>query len=282
MHPLPRRVRRHDGPRPRCALRIRRQRRRLEPRRGVRRPPPRRPLRAPSPHRPVRGAGGGPRRDRRLGPAHRTHARLRSRRASRALRHRSERRARKREVGHRDRGAALVRAPTRRDDLTRRPLGPARPQPARRAPPARRRPRHPATTWLSTVNADGRLHAVAVGALLVEGAWWFTSGRGTRKSRDLATNPRCSVSTATAGMDITVEGRAERITDLEDLRRLAGVYASQGWPATATDDGDRRRPHRRVQRPQRRPPAVFPVPPRARVAFALGTSEPFGATKWRF
>lgn len=134
------------------------------------------------------------------------------------------------------------------------------------------------TTWLSTVNADGRPHAVAVGALFVEGAWWFTSGPGTRKSRDLAANPRCSVSTATTAMDITVEGRAERITEPEVLRRMAAVYSSQGWPATPTDEGFTAE----YSAPSAGPPPWFVYRVEPEVAFGLGTSEPHGATRWRF
>jgi len=134
------------------------------------------------------------------------------------------------------------------------------------------------TTWLSTVNADGRPHAAAVGALFVEGTWWFTSGPGTRKSRDLNDNPRCSVSTATAGMDIAVEGRAERITDPQTLRRMAAVYSSQGWPATATDDGFTAE----YSAPSAGPPPWFLYRLAPEVAFAVGTAEPYGATRWRF
>ena len=37
------------------------------------------------------------------------------------------------------------------------------------------------TTWLSTVNQDGSPHVTAVGALWVDGAFWFQTGAGTRK-----------------------------------------------------------------------------------------------------
>ena len=134
------------------------------------------------------------------------------------------------------------------------------------------------TTWLSTVNADGRPHAAAIGALFVEGAWWFTSSPGTRKSRDLAANARCSVSTATAGMDIAVEGRAERITDRATLDRMAAVYASQGWPATATDEGFTAD----YSAPSAGPPPWYLYRLEPEVAFAVATAEPHGATRWRF
>ena len=38
----------------------------------------------------------------------------------------------------------------------------------------------PRTTWLSTVDADGRPHLAGVGALWVDGRFYFTSGPGTR------------------------------------------------------------------------------------------------------
>jgi hypothetical protein len=38
------------------------------------------------------------------------------------------------------------------------------------------------------------------------------SGPGTRKSKNLATNPDCVLNVATEPFDITVEGRADRVT----------------------------------------------------------------------
>ena len=42
------------------------------------------------------------------------------------------------------------------------------------------------TTWLATVNEDGSPHVTAVGALWLDGAFWFQTGSGTRKSRNVA------------------------------------------------------------------------------------------------
>ena len=56
------------------------------------------------------------------------------------------------------------------------------------------------TTWLSTVNEDGSPHVTAVGALWLDGSFWFQTGSGTRKSRqrrprpallDRGVDPRC-------------------------------------------------------------------------------------------
>ena len=42
------------------------------------------------------------------------------------------------------------------------------------------------TTWLTTVNEDGSPHVTAVGALWLDGAFWFQTGDGTRKRRNVA------------------------------------------------------------------------------------------------
>ena len=42
------------------------------------------------------------------------------------------------------------------------------------------------TTWLATVNEDGSPHVTAVGALWLDGAFWFQTGSGTRKARNVA------------------------------------------------------------------------------------------------
>ena len=39
-------------------------------------------------------------------------------------------------------------------------------------------PRH--TTWLTTLNADGSPHVTSVGAVWVDGSFWFQTGQGTR------------------------------------------------------------------------------------------------------
>src|ERR1700750_989496 len=61
------------------------------------------------------------------------------------------------------------------------------------------------TTWLSTVNADGSPHVTAVGALWIDGTYWFQTGAGTRKARNVARDPRCSMAVSVPDADIVVE-----------------------------------------------------------------------------
>src|SRR6478609_8109105 len=93
------------------------------------------------------------------------------------------------------------------------------------------------TTWLSTVNEDGRPHVTAVGALWVDGTFWFQTGAGTRKSRNLAADPRCSMAISIRDADVVFEGDATKVTDPASIARLAKAWAAQGWPAELDESG---------------------------------------------
>ena len=134
------------------------------------------------------------------------------------------------------------------------------------------------TFWLATVRPDGRPHATAVGALWVDDRLFFTSGPGTRKSRNLGANPACTMSVSLSDVDVTIEGRAGRVTDPATLERVAALYRDTGWPAEV--DGDA------LTAPYSAPSAgpapwwVWELTPH--VAFGVGTTEPGGAMRWRF
>ncbi len=111
----------------------------------------------------------------------------------------------------------------------------------------------------------------------MDGAFYFNAGPGTRKARNLANDHRCVITVATHPFDLVVEGEAVKVTDDAELRWIADVFAAEGWVHRA-----RRCSVRRVQRAQRRPAAwhVYEVTPTT--VFALGTAEPYGATRFRF
>lgn len=134
------------------------------------------------------------------------------------------------------------------------------------------------THWLATVRPDGRPHVMPVGVLWVDGALYFNAGAATRKARNLAHNPHCVITVATHAFDLVVEGEAARVTDGAKLQRVADVYASHGWHPTVRDGAL----YAEYSAPSAGPPPwdVYEVTP-ARV-FALGTAEPFGATRWQF
>src|SRR5437016_7205254 len=93
----------------------------------------------------------------------------------------------------------------------------------------------PTTYWLATVRPDGRPHVAGVGALWVDGKFYFTRGAGTRKSRNLAERADCVISVKLPDLDLIVEGAATKVTDGPTLQRLAERYDAQGWPATVKD-----------------------------------------------
>lgn len=134
------------------------------------------------------------------------------------------------------------------------------------------------TTWLATVRPDGRPHGAGVGALWIDGKFYFTSGPGTQKSRNLAANPNCMLSMALPGLDLVVEGRAVKVTDQATLEKLAERYGDQGWPARASNGALTAE----YSAPSAGPPpwhlyAVTPL-----VVFGVATEKPYGATRWRF
>ncbi len=134
------------------------------------------------------------------------------------------------------------------------------------------------TYSLSTVRPDGRPHLAGVGALWVDGKFHFTSGTGTRKSRNLGANPNCALSMALPGLDLVVEGRAAKVTDQATLERLAQRYAAQGWPARAADGALTAE----YSAPSAGPPPWHLYVVTALVAFGVASVKPYGATRWRF
>lgn len=134
------------------------------------------------------------------------------------------------------------------------------------------------TYWLATVRPDGRPHVAGVGALWLDGMFYFTSGDGTRKSRDLAENPNCVLSVALPELDLVVEGTATKVTDDATLQRLAERYAAQGWPARV-EDGALTAAY---SAPSAGPPPWYLYAFTPSTAFGVATAEPYGATRWRF
>lgn len=134
------------------------------------------------------------------------------------------------------------------------------------------------TCWLATTNPDGGPHVAAVGALWVDDRFYFTSGPPTRKSRNLAANPKCAISVSLGDIDVVVEGTARKVTDMPTLEQLAGLYAAQGWPARVRDGALAAEFSAPSAGPG--PWNLYVVMPSAAVGVA--TAEPHGATRWSF
>ena len=136
------------------------------------------------------------------------------------------------------------------------------------------------TTWLTTINRDGSPHVTPVGALFIDGTFWFQTGDGTRKANNIARDPRCTVSISANQLDLTFEGAAEKVNDKDAVARCVADWNKGGWPCEVDESGTG------ITAPFNAP-AIGPSPwfiyrltPRA--ATVVATTEPGGATRWTF
>jgi hypothetical protein len=134
------------------------------------------------------------------------------------------------------------------------------------------------THFLATVRPDGRPHVAGVGALWLDGKFYFTSGAGARKSRNLDARADCVISVKLPDLDLVVEGAAKKVTDEPTLQRLAERYRAQGWQAIV-ENGAFSAPY---SAPSAGPPPWYLYEFTPTTAFGVATAEPYGATRWRF
>ncbi|MBA3826756.1 MAG: pyridoxamine 5'-phosphate oxidase family protein [Ktedonobacterales bacterium] len=132
--------------------------------------------------------------------------------------------------------------------------------------------------WLCTVRPDGRPHVTPLIAVWLDDALYFCTGASERKAHNLADNAQCVLTTGNntlnAGLDIAVEGVAERIIDLATLARIAAAYVAkygEGWRFTVSEDGAFIGAGGEA--------LVYGVRPAVAFGFGKGT---FSQTRWRF
>lgn len=130
--------------------------------------------------------------------------------------------------------------------------------------------------WLSTVRRDGRPHVTPLPAIWLDGALHFCAGSAEQKARNLASDPRCVLTTGTnqlrSGLDVAVEGTAVRVTGDAQLQRLAAIWKSKLDWSFEVADGAFRDPDGRVG-------LVFAVAPAKVLSFG---KDPYRQTRYRF
>jgi hypothetical protein len=136
------------------------------------------------------------------------------------------------------------------------------------------------TTWLSTVNEDGSPHVTAVGAIWMDGTFWFQTGARTRKHRNVARDPRCALSVSIRDADVVIEGHAEPVTEPAALARIAKAWADNGWPAEPDESGSGITAP--FNAPAQGPPPWDVYRIDARSATVVSSVEPGGLTRFRF
>jgi general stress protein 26 len=99
----------------------------------------------------------------------------------------------------------------------------------------------------------------------VESVFYFSTGRESRKSKNLVANPRCVICTEKAEEAVVLEGSAKEVTDAAALKRL-GV------------------PYHKKYKPWKLDPSLGPVyAVRPQVVFGLDEKQGLtSATRWVF
>jgi hypothetical protein len=137
----------------------------------------------------------------------------------------------------------------------------------------------PGTTFiLGTTRPDGRPHAASVGVGWHDGDLYFTSNRATRKSRNLAASPACTISVGLIGIDLVLEGKATIVTEHSVLERMVAQFREGGWPAEIEGDAFTAP----FSAPSAGPPPWHVYRFSFDTAYGVATVEPWGATRWQF
>lgn len=89
--------------------------------------------------------------------------------------------------------------------------------------------------WLTVVDAEGMPIVRPVLAVLVGDGLHVATSPGARKARSLGAT--ATLATRTDGLDLVWTGTSTRVTDPDDLDRIATTYRERhGWDVTRDDD----------------------------------------------
>ena len=133
--------------------------------------------------------------------------------------------------------------------------------------------------WLATTHPTGRPHVRPVLAVWVDGLLYTTSTSAAQKGRNLAADPRCTVTARTDTMDIVLEGAAAKVTGHDILDSVAEAYrAKYDWPVAVTDGGF----DAPYGAPTAGPPPYQPFEITPATVFGFGTADEFAGRATRF
>lgn len=91
--------------------------------------------------------------------------------------------------------------------------------------------------WISTTRPDGSPHTMVVWGLWLEGAFYFSTGKKSRKAKNLARNPRCVIATEHAEQAVVVEGTASLAADAAFRKRFNALYEKKyKWDMSDFDE----------------------------------------------
>jgi nitroimidazol reductase NimA-like FMN-containing flavoprotein (pyridoxamine 5'-phosphate oxidase superfamily) len=124
---------------------------------------------------------------------------------------------------------------------------------------------HCRTFWLATIHGgQARPHVMPVWGVWLDDAFYFSTGRKSRKGQNLAANPACTVTNDDGQEAVIVEGLATQVDDASELKRIAAAYIKK---------------YKMDPRSMEEP--IFRVQP-SRVFGFVEKTFPQSATRWRF
>jgi nitroimidazol reductase NimA-like FMN-containing flavoprotein (pyridoxamine 5'-phosphate oxidase superfamily) len=85
------------------------------------------------------------------------------------------------------------------------------------------------TFWLATIHAgshsgQGRTHVMPVWGVWLDDAFFFSTGRNSRKGQNLSANPACTITNDDGEEAVVVEGLAKEVKEAGALQRVAAAY----------------------------------------------------------
>jgi general stress protein 26 len=83
------------------------------------------------------------------------------------------------------------------------------------------------TYWFASTRPDGRPHLMPIWGLWLGDVFYFSTGKQSRKARNLEQNPNCVVSMDQAGDQVIVEGTAELVSDPAVLKQCYDAYKAK-------------------------------------------------------
>ncbi len=119
--------------------------------------------------------------------------------------------------------------------------------------------------YVATTRPDGRPHVMPVWGIWLENMFLFSTGADSRKARNFAANPSCTLTVEGAAEAVIVEGRVEQTRDPDVVKRFIAAYKEKyDWEIDARES------------------PIYAVRPAA--AFAFRELDDFmgSATRWRF
>jgi Pyridoxamine 5'-phosphate oxidase len=81
--------------------------------------------------------------------------------------------------------------------------------------------------WVASASKGGRPHAAPIWGLWLDGVFYFSTARGSRKGLNLAANAQAVVHLESGDEVVIIEGAVEEVGDSKELARLAAAYGEK-------------------------------------------------------